>query len=198
MSEKETKDAADKFQSGKSHATEAAKDIRAAAEAKLNDLRDTLNQRAGEYRERAGQVWSDTTVRARTLTEEGEGYIRENPLQAVGIALAALDYQKRLFESLTAALTAMHIEPQHAPTLMRATFALGSPTRLSSLPTPMRARALQAECRRPRAACTVSTLRRVHGTTACCPRRRAPRSPCACSRASLSRRARRAWRRRPP
>jgi ElaB/YqjD/DUF883 family membrane-anchored ribosome-binding protein len=89
MSEKETKEAVDKFQSGKTHATEAAKDIRAAAEAKLNDLRDTLNQRAGEYRERAGQVWSDTTVRARSLTEDGEGYIRENPLQAVGIALAA-------------------------------------------------------------------------------------------------------------
>ena len=48
-----------------------------------------LNQRAGEYRERANQVWSDTTGRARTLSEEGEDYIRENPLQAVGIALAA-------------------------------------------------------------------------------------------------------------
>lgn len=95
MSEKEhkehrhTKDAADKFTSGKAHATEAAQEFRAAAEAKLSDLRHTLNQRAGEYRERATQVWSETAGRARGLTEDGEDYIRENPLQAVGLALAA-------------------------------------------------------------------------------------------------------------
>jgi ElaB/YqjD/DUF883 family membrane-anchored ribosome-binding protein len=89
MSEKDTKHAADKFKSGKSHATEAANQFKEAASAKLNDLRDTLNQRTDEYRERAGQVWSDTTGRARTLTEDGEEYIRENPLQAVGVALAA-------------------------------------------------------------------------------------------------------------
>lgn len=89
MNEKETKEAVDKFKSGKSHAAEAAQEFRAAAEAKLHDLRDALNQRAGEYRERANQVWADTTGRARTLTEDSEEYIRENPLQAVGIALAA-------------------------------------------------------------------------------------------------------------
>ena len=89
MSEKEAKQAADKFKSGKSHATEAAAEFKEAATAKLNDLRDTFNQRADEYRERANQVWSDTTGRARTLTDDGEEYIRENPLQAVGIALAA-------------------------------------------------------------------------------------------------------------
>ena len=66
----------------------AAKQLKSAS-AKFSDLRDTFNQRAGEYRERANQVWSDTTGRARTLTEDGEDYIRENPLQAVGIALAA-------------------------------------------------------------------------------------------------------------
>ena len=89
MSEKETKVANEKFQSGKSHAAEAASELRAAAEAKLQDLRETLNERAGQYRERANQVWADTTGRARTLTQDGEEYIRENPLQAVGIALAA-------------------------------------------------------------------------------------------------------------
>ncbi len=89
MSEKDIKHAADKFKSGRTHATEAANEFKEAATAKFNDLRDTFNQRAGEYRERANQVWSDTTGRARTLTEEGEDYIRENPLQAVGIALAA-------------------------------------------------------------------------------------------------------------
>ena len=89
MSEKESKQAADKFKSSKTHATEAAQEFKEAATAKFNDLRDTLHERAGEYRDRAGQVWSDTTDRARTLTEDGEDYIRENPLQAVGIALAA-------------------------------------------------------------------------------------------------------------
>ncbi len=89
MSDKEAKQAADKFKSGKSHATEAANEFKEAAAAKFSDLRDTFNQRTGEYRERANQVWSDTTGRARTLTEDGEDYIRENPLQAVGIALAA-------------------------------------------------------------------------------------------------------------
>ncbi len=89
MSEKETTDAASKFNSGKSHAAEAAKEFRDAAAAKAQHLRDTLNERAGEYRERANQVWSDTSTHARSLTEDGEEYIRENPLQAVGIALAA-------------------------------------------------------------------------------------------------------------
>jgi ElaB/YqjD/DUF883 family membrane-anchored ribosome-binding protein len=89
MSEKETNDASSKFTSSKSHATEAAKEFKEAAAAKAQDLRDALNERAGEYRERANRVWEDTSVRARTLTEDGESYIRENPLQAVGIALAA-------------------------------------------------------------------------------------------------------------
>lgn len=89
MSDKEPTDANEKLKSVKAHAAEAASDLKEAATAKFNDLRDTFNERAGEYRERANQVWSDTTGRARTLTEDSEEYIRENPLQAVGIALAA-------------------------------------------------------------------------------------------------------------
>jgi ElaB/YqjD/DUF883 family membrane-anchored ribosome-binding protein len=89
MSEKDTKAATDKFQSSKSHAAEAAKELREAAAAKAQDLRETFNERAHEYRERANKVWSQTTDRARSLSEDGEDYIRENPLQAVGIALAA-------------------------------------------------------------------------------------------------------------
>tara|TARA_B110000285_G_C14942890_1_gene522914 strand:+ start:654 stop:944 length:291 start_codon:yes stop_codon:yes gene_type:complete len=77
----------DKLKSGKLHATEAAKEFRAAATEKAQDLRSSFNERAGEYRERANQAWNDTTVRAKSLTEDGEEYIRENPLQAVGIAL---------------------------------------------------------------------------------------------------------------
>ncbi|MGA1124180.1 MAG: DUF883 family protein [Chthoniobacterales bacterium] len=89
MSEKSSQEANHKFQSSKSHAAEAAREFREAAAAKASDLRDTLNERAGEYRDRASRAWSDTTVRARGLQEDGEDYIRENPLQAVGLALAA-------------------------------------------------------------------------------------------------------------
>jgi ElaB/YqjD/DUF883 family membrane-anchored ribosome-binding protein len=89
MSDKSSHEANHKFQSSKTHAAEAARELREAAAAKAHDLRETLTERAGEYRERANQVWSDTSVRARTLQEDGEDYIRENPLQAVGFALAA-------------------------------------------------------------------------------------------------------------
>lgn len=89
MSEKTQHEANHKFQSGKTHASEAAREFREAAAAKASDLRETLTERAGEYRDRANRVWSDTTVRARSLQDDGEDYIRENPLQAVGIALAA-------------------------------------------------------------------------------------------------------------
>jgi ElaB/YqjD/DUF883 family membrane-anchored ribosome-binding protein len=89
MSEKTTQEANHKFKSGKTHAAEAAREFREAAAAKAHDIRDTLTERAGEYRERANRVWSDTTVRARTLQEDGEDYIRENPIQAVGFALVA-------------------------------------------------------------------------------------------------------------
>ena len=99
MSDKTSQEASDKFQSGKSHAAEAARELRDAAAAKAQDLRDaataraqdlreTLADRANEYREHASRIWSDTAVRARGLQEDGEDYIRENPLQAVGIALA--------------------------------------------------------------------------------------------------------------
>lgn len=89
MSEKTSHEPKDKFQSGKTHAAEAAREFREAATAKAHDLRETLTERAGEYRDRANRAWSDTTVRARSLQEDGEDYIRENPLQAVGVALAA-------------------------------------------------------------------------------------------------------------
>lgn len=88
MSEKDAKQAAEKLESSKTHATAAAAELKDAATAKLQDLRDTLNERAGQYRERANQVWSDTAGRARTFGEDSEEYIRENPLQAIGIALA--------------------------------------------------------------------------------------------------------------
>lgn len=69
-------DAAAKFESGKTHVKQAAQDIRSAAEAK-----------AQEFRGRAGEAYEQARTRARSWQEEGEHYIRENPLRGVLTAL---------------------------------------------------------------------------------------------------------------
>lgn len=80
-------DAAAKFQSGKTHAKQAAEDLRAAAESKAHDLRVAAEQKAQELRGRAEQAYGDARVRARTLREDGESYVRENPTRAILTAL---------------------------------------------------------------------------------------------------------------
>ncbi len=42
---------------------------------------------AEEYRDKAEQVWDDARERVRTLQEDGEQYVRENPTKAVFTAL---------------------------------------------------------------------------------------------------------------
>jgi len=69
-------EAASKFESGKSHVKQAAEDIRSAAGAK-----------AQEYRGRAEQAYEKARTRANSLREEGEHYVRENPLRGVLTAL---------------------------------------------------------------------------------------------------------------
>ncbi len=109
MSEKNANIAEEKFASGKSHATQAAQEFKEAAAVKAGELREalsakaeevrgsvtakagevrqTVTTKAEEYREKANKVWADTSVKARSLQDDGEAYIRENPLRAVGIAL---------------------------------------------------------------------------------------------------------------
>ena len=79
--------AASKFESGKAHAIHAAEDLRAAAEAKAKELRMAAEAKAQELRGKAEQVYGDYRTRARTLHEEGEHYVRENPTKAVLAAL---------------------------------------------------------------------------------------------------------------
>ena len=55
-----------KFESSKSHAAQAAEDLRAAAEAKATELRAVEEAKAQEYRSRAEQAYSDARTRART------------------------------------------------------------------------------------------------------------------------------------
>lgn len=81
------KEATSKFESGKSHAVHAAEDLRAAAELKAQELRHAAEVRAQELRGRAEHVYSEAKTRARSLREDGEHYVRENPLRAVMTAL---------------------------------------------------------------------------------------------------------------
>lgn len=71
-----TTDAASRLESTKIHARQAAEELRTAA-----------SEIAGQYRGKAEQAWDDAQQRARTLQEDGEQYVRENPTKAVFSAL---------------------------------------------------------------------------------------------------------------
>ena len=68
--------AQDKLDSSRTHARRAAEDLKSAA-----------SSMAGDYAGKATQVWEDARVRVRTLQEDGEDYVRENPMKAVCTAL---------------------------------------------------------------------------------------------------------------
>jgi ElaB/YqjD/DUF883 family membrane-anchored ribosome-binding protein len=65
-----------KLESSRTHAKHAAEDLKSAA-----------TSIAGDYRDKATQAWDDAKVRVRTLQEDGEDYVRENPMKAVATAL---------------------------------------------------------------------------------------------------------------
>jgi ElaB/YqjD/DUF883 family membrane-anchored ribosome-binding protein len=65
-----------KLESSRTHARRAAEDLKSAA-----------SSMAGDYRDKATQAWDDAKVRVRTLQEDGEDYVRENPMKAVATAL---------------------------------------------------------------------------------------------------------------
>src|SRR5438067_9663476 len=71
-----TTDPQTKLESSRTHARRAAEDLKSAATAMAED-----------YRGKATQAWDDAKVRVRTLQEDGEDYIRENPTRAVVTAL---------------------------------------------------------------------------------------------------------------
>jgi len=80
-------DAASKFESGKTHAKQAAEDLRAAAEEKASQFRGVAEAKAQEFRGKAEDAYSQARTRARSLQEEGEAYVRENPVRGVMTAL---------------------------------------------------------------------------------------------------------------
>jgi ElaB/YqjD/DUF883 family membrane-anchored ribosome-binding protein len=65
-----------KIESSKTHARRAAEDLKSAATSMADD-----------YRDKATQAWDDAKVRVRTLQEDGEDYVRENPMKAIATAL---------------------------------------------------------------------------------------------------------------
>ena len=71
-----TGDAQNKLESSKTHARQAADDLRSAA-----------TSVASEYRDKAEQAWDDARDRVRTFQDDAEQYVRENPTKAVVTAL---------------------------------------------------------------------------------------------------------------
>ena len=65
-----------KLESSRTHARRAAEDLKSAAASMAED-----------YRDKATHAWDDAKVRVRTLQEDGEDYVRENPVKAVATAL---------------------------------------------------------------------------------------------------------------
>lgn len=66
-----------------------ADEFKSAASAKAEELRGAANAKAEELRGKAEEAWGDAKVRARTLQEDGEAYVRENPTRAIVGAVAA-------------------------------------------------------------------------------------------------------------
>ena len=91
----------DPFQAAKASAMKAAEELRAAATQKAHELRHAaeskatqfrataeqkaadLRDKAGEYRDVAGQAFSDVKGQYADLRAEAENFAREKPMQAI-------------------------------------------------------------------------------------------------------------------
>jgi ElaB/YqjD/DUF883 family membrane-anchored ribosome-binding protein len=82
-----TGDPQSKLESSRTHARKAAEDLKSAAGAVAGEYRGKAEQVWEDARGKAEQAWGDARDRARTLQEDGEQYIRENPTKAVFTAL---------------------------------------------------------------------------------------------------------------
>jgi len=75
------------YDAGREHLGAAAKDLGEAANAGYDDFREQARHKAEELRGRAQSAYQDASARAQSYQSDAEAYIRENPLQSVGIAL---------------------------------------------------------------------------------------------------------------
>ncbi len=78
---------AQEIEAGKEHFRQAAESFRHAAELKASEIRHAAEARANEFRSVAETKAAELKERARTLTDDAEAYVRENPLRAVATAL---------------------------------------------------------------------------------------------------------------
>ncbi len=79
----------DNLEAVKAHAKQAADDIRAAASAKVDELRGKAGDYYDQARGRAEEYYDQVRDQARTQQDDGEAYVRENPLRAVLMAAGA-------------------------------------------------------------------------------------------------------------
>jgi ElaB/YqjD/DUF883 family membrane-anchored ribosome-binding protein len=59
----------------------------ARAQRAADALESATAKVAEDYRDKSEQTWDQTKVRIRTWQEEGEEYVRENPMKAIFAAL---------------------------------------------------------------------------------------------------------------
>ena len=75
------------FEASRGHLGAAAKDLGEAASTTYQDLRDQARVKTEDIRFKANHFLDDASGYAQSYQTEAEAYIRENPLQSVGIAL---------------------------------------------------------------------------------------------------------------
>jgi ElaB/YqjD/DUF883 family membrane-anchored ribosome-binding protein len=81
--------------SGQDHLQSAASDLKEAAGAKIENIRQAAGQKADEFRGGQDKVQElrgsaeKATSQARSWQAEGEAYVRDNPTKAVLVALGA-------------------------------------------------------------------------------------------------------------
>lgn len=80
-------ESAKKFEAGETHAQQATEELRSAAQSKASELRSVGEAKAKEYRTKIENTYEQTRNRAHSLQEEGEAYVREQPLRGVLAAL---------------------------------------------------------------------------------------------------------------
>lgn len=72
---------------GKEQLSKAAQDLSDAGKAKYEDLKAKATVKGEEYKGKAQDALGEAQAKAKVIQSDSEQYIRDNPLQAVGIAL---------------------------------------------------------------------------------------------------------------
>ena len=89
----EVSDASDQGREGvnsmKAAAGRLADDFKGKASEAIDDLKHAVSAKVDEFKGQTGEVYDQTWQKARTLHEDAEAYIRQNPRQALLTAIAA-------------------------------------------------------------------------------------------------------------